>query len=238
MSETTVLFVAWVAAALVLVLLGTRVGPRETRPWNLVLSGGSPKRVSLTNLQLTLWTIVVLSLLTGLFVARLVDSPATALEFAIPPELLLVMGISATSTVLSATVPRRPDAGAAANSSAPPRLMDAVTTSTDAGDQLEVTRFQNFWLTIIVVVAYVALAAATFADTDNTKRFDSLPPLSGEIVTLLAISHGGYLAKKTVDHNRDNGNGGTPPGGTPPGGTPPGGVMPGGTPPGGATPGP
>ncbi|MDQ3916765.1 MAG: hypothetical protein M3323_15765 [Actinomycetota bacterium] len=206
MSETQTLFVAWAAAAVILVIFATRVGPKETRPWNLVLSQASaPKRVSLTNLQLTLWTIVVLSMLTGLFVARLVEDPASALEFDIPPELLLAMGISATSTVFSSTVPQKDNPAAAAARSAAdsrPRLVNAMTTPTADGDQLEITRFQNFWITIIVIAAYVALAAATFGEIDDADRFGSLPELSGGIVTLLAISHGGYLAKKTAEHVR------------------------------------
>ena len=215
MAETRVLFIAWGAAALVLILVATRVGPKATRPWNLVLSQSKKKHVSLMNLQLTLWTIVVLSMLTGLFVARLVDDPGTALDFEIPPELLLVMGISASSTVLASTVTKDPsgtDAAAAATpaaAAAKPRIRDAMAPPDDDTKQPEITRVQNFWLTFIVVAAYVALGIATFADTGDADRFKSLPELSGGVVALLAISHGGYLAKKTADNSRNGTDPGT-----------------------------
>jgi hypothetical protein len=170
-----------------------------------VLSQSKKKHVSLMNLQLTLWTIVVLSMLTGLFVARLVDDPGTALDFEIPPELLLVMGISASSTVLASTVTNDPSAtdAAAAGGAAKPRILDAMAPPDDDTKQPEITRVQNFWLTFIVVAAYVALGIATFADTGDADRFKSLPELSGGVVALLAISHGGYLAKKTADNSRN-----------------------------------
>jgi hypothetical protein len=61
---------------------------------------------------------------------------------------------------------------------------------------IDVTKFQNFWITLILVGAYVVLAVATISSLSDIGQLMSLPGLSANLVSLLAISHAGYLAGK------------------------------------------
>jgi hypothetical protein len=59
---------------------------------------------------------------------------------------------------------------------------------------VDVTKFQNFWFTIILVSGYVALVITTIRSTSVADFL--LPGFSQTFVTLLAISHAGYIAGK------------------------------------------
>lgn len=64
---------------------------------------------------------------------------------------------------------------------------------------VDIIRFQNFWLTLIVVVAYLGTAVAYIGAQQSLANVNALPGLSGTLVNLLAISHAGYLAMKLPD---------------------------------------
>jgi hypothetical protein len=169
----------------------------------------SRRRYSLTQLQIVLWTIVILSLISGVFWARLIDGSArTALDFAIPSELLVIMGISVGSTVAAVTVKaskdhlRGPNIAATPVGTAP-SFMQVFTVEEGAGaDQtIDVTKLQNFWITLLLVTAYVALCIGQFNDLTKISDLTTLPSLSSDFIALLAISHGAYLAGKLPNRN-------------------------------------
>ncbi len=58
---------------------------------------------------------------------------------------------------------------------------------------IDITKFQNFVITIVLVVAYVALAIQTIVDADTAAAVAALPGFSGTFLTLLGISHAGYV---------------------------------------------
>lgn len=202
-------FVAWGLSALVLVGGAAFAGRGTGRGYfGLLLSKGS-NRVSLTNFQLTLWTIVILSLYSGFFFARLFNGVDDPLGIVIPGEILVVMGISVGSATVSkgiAVGPGRasqqappPGSGPTPQERESPHLFQAVTTiGPDGSERLEITRFQNFWLTIIAVIAYVALAISVINDASSIAVLDELPGFDGSLNTLLAISHGGYILPKAL----------------------------------------
>ena len=98
----TTLYAAWAISAGVLLLLAIAfgVGVRASSVGILIDQRG---RYSLTQLQIVLWTIVVISLISGVFWARLFDDATTALDVSIPGELG-VLGISVGSTVAAMVV--------------------------------------------------------------------------------------------------------------------------------------
>jgi len=61
-------------------------------------------KMSLSRLQMLLWTVVVLSFYCVVAIARVGEDPASALDFEIPNTLLLLMAISTTSMVGSPLV--------------------------------------------------------------------------------------------------------------------------------------
>jgi hypothetical protein len=68
----------------------------------------------------------------------------------------------------------------------------------------DMAKVQMFFFTIVVVVAYVAAIVALFGNTSALQHplGVDLPPFSATLNTLLAISHGGYLSAKTIDHTK------------------------------------
>ena len=98
------------------------------------------------------------------------DVQATALEFAIPSTLLLVMGISLGSAVGASAIKGTKDqvatnAIAASNDEDKPRLLQLFTLEegTLADKAIDIGKFQNFWLTLILVMGYIALAVSELA---------------------------------------------------------------------------
>jgi len=61
---------------------------------------------------------------------------------------------------------------------------------------IDVAKFQNFWITLILVVAYVAQTIKAFNDVTSPGDISALPGFAGTFVTLLGISHAGYIAGK------------------------------------------
>jgi hypothetical protein len=129
-----------------------------------------------------------------------------ALNFTIPDELLLVMGISLGSTVTATAVKSgkdtvRPGSIAASDAKDRPhfRQIFRVEEGEFADQVIDLTKFQNFLITLMLVVAYVALTAATIQTAATPASLTALPGFAGTFVTLLGISHAAYLAGKVPD---------------------------------------
>lgn len=104
---------AWLSILILLALFAIIAGHGVTGLWRGLLID-ERNRMSLSRLQMTLWTVVVLS---GFFTAALANIAADAedpLSITIPKELWLVMGISTTALVgspliLSTKKAKRPE---------------------------------------------------------------------------------------------------------------------------------
>lgn len=195
-------YLAWAVSAGVLILAAIWVGLDAPGVRFLGIFVDSRGRFSLTKLQLTLWTIVVVSLVSGLFLARWIKGVDDALGFSIPDQLLIVLGISvgsaATSTTIKASKDRKePDAIAASNEDDRPRFAQMFLEEEGeyADRVVDIPKFQNFWFTILAVAAYVLLAIREIEDASSVATI-TLPGFSATILTLLGISHAGYLAGK------------------------------------------
>jgi hypothetical protein len=109
----TAVFVGWAFAALVLAVAAIALG-RAVGRGVLGICIDMRGRYSLSQLQLVLWTLVVISLVAGVFIGRLLNDAETAFDFEIPGELLAVLGISVGSGVGALVIKndkndRRPD---------------------------------------------------------------------------------------------------------------------------------
>jgi hypothetical protein len=205
----TTLYVAWATTAAVLLLAAIVVGV-QIRGKLLGVLIDTRERYSLTQFQIVTWTIVLLSLISGVFWARLIDGSGGqgALDFSIPDELLVVMGITVGSTVAAITVKASKDHLRSSNVARTPTIDKAtffqlftVEEGQGADTTVDVTKFQNFWITLLLVAAYVVLCVDHFNDISNAAQISALPSFDSDFVKLLAISHGAYLAGKIP--NRD-----------------------------------
>ena len=158
-----------------------------------------------------MWTIIVLSLFSGVFFARLFGGVDSPLNITIPSELLILMGISVGSTVTSEAIKAEKDKKPKLNIARVAKNGKAkfaqvyLAEEGDAGQEeaIDITKFQNFLLTLIVLIAYVAAAITVIAKTKVTG-LNALPGLDSTMLTLIGISHAGYIAGKLPDSKTTN----------------------------------
>jgi len=198
-------FVGWVICAAFLSLCAIVLGMRAIHRGWLGILIDQRGRFSLTQVQLVLWTIVILSLIGGAFLGRLFGGlRQDSLGFAIPNNLLLVLGISVGSAATTAVIKAQKDTTVPEKVAAshpevnPPEFAQVFMVEEGAmADQvIDVTKFQNFFITLLLVLAYVAQSAAFIGGLTDIRLLTSLPDFSPNFVTLLGISHAGYIVGK------------------------------------------
>jgi hypothetical protein len=158
-------------------------------------------RITLTHFQIVLWTVLVLASYSGaLFTNLLAGSSAIdALDVSIPPELWLAMGISGGSFAASKAIKLKiPDAKIDKKSSpAEARWVQMFTSDVDDGQgSVDLSKLQMFFFTVVLVFGYAAGVANELIDAST--KLTQLPALNDTFVTLLLISHGTYLARKSA----------------------------------------
>jgi hypothetical protein len=159
-------------------------------------------RLSLSRLQMLLWTVLVLSAYMAAALANIGREAASPLTVEIPSELWLAMGISTASLVaapaaLAYKQKRRPGQLEALPDPADSHVSDLFRGEevTDY-DHLDLGKVQMFLFTVVVVLGYGLGLGNMFDETKGV--FTTLPAIDDAVVTLLAISHAGYLTKKAV----------------------------------------
>lgn len=197
-------FIAWALSAGVLLLVAAYLGGFVIKRGPLGVLIDTRGRYSLTQLQLVLWTLVIIPLISGLYWARLFGGDGSgALTFNIPGELLAVMGISVGSTASAVAVKSYKDNTTPASIAASADDVDPahfaqvfLEEEGPMADQVvDIGKFQNFWFTLVLVVGYVALVINDAQGASAIANF-TLPGFSTTFLTLLGISHAGYLAAK------------------------------------------
>lgn len=183
-------------------------------------------RISLSKFQMLLWTVVVLSALIAAASVNITGNKPDPLEIGIPVELLLAMGIAATSFVAtpallqlkanqdssSTALVRAEDklnlapGEAGANGQIFQLCSPQLASWTDMflGDDVgnagsaDISKVQQFAITLLLVGIYIGSLWKLF----GTAPIAALPVLSSGFVTLMAISHASYLAYKAIPHER------------------------------------
>ena len=200
----TEIFVFWAVSAVAILALaiGLSFVMRPTRPLFGILIDARG-RYSLTHFQVVGWSILILSLLSGVFWGRLVDGASDPLGFTIPDQVLGLLGISAGSAVLVTAVKAskdatRPASVAASSDADLPRFSQIFLLEEGefADKVIDVTKFQNFIITIVLVIAYVGLAINAIEDAGSAEAMSSLPGFSGTFLVLVGISQAAYVAGK------------------------------------------
>ncbi|MCR3749191.1 hypothetical protein [Lentzea californiensis] len=206
-------FWAWIVSALVIVLLAVVV-PSRLGAQNVLRDGRG--RYSLSRVQVTVWTVVLLSLISGMAFGRFAAGQVDVAGFQIPDQVLWLLGISVGSGVVAGAIKvtksaSHPDTVAAYPLGAGSgRFWEMLTAEegASAGKSIDLAKFQNFVITVLLVLIYVAQAVSAFRVVDNPAGIAGLPEFSEAFLVLLAVSHAGYLLGKVPS-----------PAGTPEGGT-------------------
>ena len=185
-------------------------------------------RISLSKLQAGAWTaVVVAAFITGgaynIAAEVYQSSTVTALAIKVPGELLLAMGISATSLVaapalLSMKAEQVPSKAAAATADAAGGATldkvgklankklpgDASWADIFTGDEVgnshspDLGKIQQVLFTLLLLGSYVAYVCAAF--NGGTEIIASLPSVDQSFVWLMGLSHASYLAFKAAPH--------------------------------------
>ncbi|MGH3073027.1 MAG: hypothetical protein ACRDNB_12280 [Gaiellaceae bacterium] len=192
---------AWLAIAALMAAVAAVAGHGVTGFWRGVLIDDR-HRLSLSRLQMLLWTVLVLSAYMAAALANIGRDSASPLNVDIPSELWLVMGISTASLVASPAALAYKQRRRPGQVETLPAEQDSQFADLFRGEEvtdshhLDLGKVQMFLFTVVVVLGYGLALGAMFEDTTGT--FATLPSVDEAVVTLLAISHAGYLTKKAV----------------------------------------
>ncbi len=189
----------------------------------------SRNRVSLSKLQAGAWTVIVLAAFATAAASNAVApgvdySQVQALAVTIPGELLLAMGISATSLIATPallSLKADEEAGADATMQASVRMPTMVANGKLAnraqpeqaswadlvtGDEVgnaaapDLGKIQQVIITLILLGAYTGYVFLNLAQAKGLIA--TLPQLDKSFVWLLGISHASYLAYKAAPHTK------------------------------------
>ena len=159
-------------------------------------------RVTLARLQMLIWTVLVLSSYLAAALANIGRDAASPLSVDIPGELLLAMGISTASLVAAPAALAYKEKRHRAELQSWPTEAESRFSDLFRGeevgdrDHLDLGKVQMFLFTVVLVLAYGLAVGDMFERTEGA--FTSLPALGDGVVTLLAISHAGYLTRKAL----------------------------------------
>lgn len=192
---------AWLAIAVLMALFAIVAGHGVTGIGRGVLIDDR-HRLSLSRLQMLLWTILVLSGYMAAALSNIGRGMGGPLDVAIPSELLLAMGISTASLVaapaaLAYKQRRRPGQVPSLPEPRDSHMADLFRGEETTDNQdLDLGKVQMFLFTVVLVVGYALALGDQFAAQQG--MISSLPNIDSAVVTLLAISHAGYLTKKAA----------------------------------------
>lgn len=218
---------AWAGVLILLVLFCAAVGLAiNGRPGGLLID--ERNRVSLSRFQASAWTLLVLSALLTAALARARDGAAVPLAVTIPGDLLVAMGISAASFVSSPMLLSLKMGGAAPSDLATrtaarlgdrpadlapqgqlycrcdpsgARWLDMLRgEETGNADAPDLSKVQQFLVTVIVLGLYGAGLWRVFSAAAGTDALQALPDFSPNMLWLIGLSHAGYLAYKAAPH--------------------------------------
>lgn len=224
--STEQILLLWLLILGALLLFALVAGHGATGRFWLGVLINEQNRISLSRLQMLLWTFIVLSaFLTAVSINLKEGDFMEAVAIEIPEGVLIAMGISTTSLVGSPLILKEKKEKERArvekkfNLDTLEKLSDEqkesvaiLTRNTDpkgarlhnlvGGEEignketLDLTRLQNLFFTLVLVGTYAVSLAYMLVDTIPISEF---PELGSGAVTLLTISHGGYLTGKAVD---------------------------------------
>jgi hypothetical protein len=172
-------------------------------------------KMSLSRLQIIVWTVIILSALATIGLSRVQANVNDPLAVAIPEELLWVLGITATALVGTPLIHKVKADGPAVAAPVLPvgkaMLGRLVVNTTSAGatwtdmfmgeegptaDRIDLGKVQMFYFTAIAALVY---ALSVFQSLGGSvSAVDSLPAVSGGLAALLGLSNGAYLVNKVV----------------------------------------
>ena len=172
--------IVWVVSMILIVLILGVIGLGFRKGfWGVLVN--SANRYSLSQLQMILWTIVLIAAVVAYAVWRKHVGLET-MGFEIPAIVMALLGLSTASLVGSPLIFSQKDPKVAPPREEKPLLLDLVTGEEIANkDTIDLSRVQMLIFTLIAVSAYAAALSAQMGDVstlgdipDDCKKFDYL----------------------------------------------------------------
>jgi hypothetical protein len=215
------LYASWIVTMAALSAFTLIVGRGVTGAWKGAFVD-ERLRVSLSQLQMIVWTIVIVAALGTMAIARAQVNPATAMDIQVPETIWMLLGISTTSLVGSPLIKNikkyTPTNRAHADSLVEAQGADAAAVTiqgqivmnksihqasladvfmgeaVDNFTLLDVGKMQMFFFTVVLVLAYTTTISAQM----RAGSLAALPDVGSGLLPLLGISHAGYLLSKVA----------------------------------------
>lgn len=217
---------SWLGAMALLALFALIAGHGVTGLW-LGLLVDSRNKLSLSRLQMLLWTVLILSGFLAAVLTNIEEQHPEPLSITIPPELWLLTGISTTSLVGSPLIVNLKKSQSASEEKKAwaldqlahhavdiskvviqgQILVNRTSQSAHWSDLFRGTEIGNagqldigkLQMFFFTLVMVLAYGASLAAlFNDNPERIVALPTMDGGILALLGISHVGYLISKSI----------------------------------------
>jgi hypothetical protein len=154
-------------------------------------------RISLARVQVSLWTMLILSAFLTAGLWRIANGTANPLDIAIPKEVWALFGVSITSGVGAALIKIQMGDDMATNDDPSKASWSDQVRGDPNGNEarVDLSKVQMLYFTAIVVLGYAVGVGHLLVDA---KSFAAFPGLNETIVYLLVISHAGYLTYKQL----------------------------------------
>jgi len=199
-------FVWWAVWALLLIFSAAWIGRKWETARYLKVFCDNNGRFSLNQFQIVLWTILILSLFAGIAFARLCGGVENPLNIQFPNELLILMGISVGTSVAATAIKSGKDRdNIEVFGKGKPKwdqLYNKEDKNGEEAESVDVTRFQNFWITIIMLIMYLFMAISFVKSKAVLSGPVILPGFNDTLLYLIGISHAGYMAGKLPRQNK------------------------------------
>jgi hypothetical protein len=215
----------WCAIAACMVLLVLALGRCiNGRAFGVLVN--EHNKMSISRLQLVLWTLIVLSAFIAVALKRIVAGPvniADPLAIAMPWQLWALMGISTASLIgtplISASKSKKKPAGDVSTREgvgAPPAASFGTIYVRPENEEpgfgdlfrgdevsnhesIDIAKLQMFFFTLVCALTYV-IALWSWMSHREAAVLTNFPALADGLIALLGISHTGYLSSKGIDH--------------------------------------
>jgi hypothetical protein len=201
-NQNVSMLLTWIVIVALMLMFLVIVGAGITgRPQGLLID--ERNKMSLSRLQLVLWTLVILSGLLTAALSNIGRHSGDPLNIMVPTQVWVLMGISTTSLIGSPLLKSNKMAGRQIETRGD--VHDAAVADLFRGEEtsnfnvLDLAKVQMFFFTLALVLAYAVELGGQFAN--STGLISMLPDIHPSMTTLLGISHAGYLANKAIPRN-------------------------------------